>query len=118
MGETINRQKAAKAEIDNKLLLSQPSRELLKELAIQCSSDPTNKNHKFQYAFALSKSNEPTELRYSVGMLDSLVLDGFQYQVDCMYGAATALYLLREYDESRVRVCLCMFFNRCLLMAP
>ena len=103
MGETKNRQKAAKQEMDNKLALSRPTRQLLEELAIECSKDSKNQNAIFQYAFALSKSSEPAELRYSIGMLDSLIIEGFQHQIDCMYGAATALYLLGEYDESRVR---------------
>jgi fission 1 protein len=56
-----------------------------------------------QYAFALSKSSEPSELRYAVSMLDGLVAEGFEHQTDCMYGAATALYLLGDYEEARSR---------------
>ena len=66
-------------------------------------ADPSPENT-FQYAFALSKSTEPSELRYAVSMLDGLVANGFEHQVDCMYGAATALYLLGDYVEARVRV--------------
>lgn len=68
-----------------------------------CANNPSS-NNTFQYAFALSKSEEPSELRYAVNMLDGLVADGFEHQVDCMYGAATALYLLGEYTEARVRI--------------
>ena len=103
MGHTVNRQKEAKKDFDYKLSLSHPDRQLLEELAIACATNPSP-NATFQYAFALSKSTEPSELRYAINMLDTLVLDGkFQHQVDCMYGAATALYLLGEYDEARVR---------------
>jgi fission 1 protein len=102
MGHTNARQKQAKEELDNKLQLSTPSRELLEELAIACSKNGTPESS-FQYAFALSKSNVPSELRYAVTILDGLVHDGFEFQVDCMYGAATALYLLGDYQETRDR---------------
>lgn len=103
MGETVNRQRAAKQELDHKLSLSHPTRKLLEELAIACANDPNNKAATFQYGFALSKSTEPSELRYAVQVLDSLVIGGFEHQIDCMYGAAIALYLLRDYEESRSR---------------
>ena len=28
--------------------------------------------------------------------------EGYEHQIDCMYGAATALYLLGDYAEARV----------------
>lgn len=102
MAVTQNRQKVAKTELDQKLILSRPQRELLEELAIECSKDPKNQQATFQYGFALSKSNEASELRYSIGLLDSLVVNGFEHQLDCMYGSAIALYLLHEYEEARV----------------
>ena len=102
MGTTANRQKEARKELDQKLALSQPDRALLEELALACSKDPSPQAT-FQYAFALSKSSEPSELRYSVRILDGLVQEGFEHQVDCMYGAATALYLLGDYSEARAR---------------
>jgi mitochondrial fission 1 protein len=101
MGETKLRQKEVKEELDRKLLLSAPSRQLLEELALVCAKDPSQASS-FQYGFALSKSTEKSELRYAVSILDGLVKDGYAYQVDCMYGAATALYLLQEYEEARV----------------
>ena len=101
MGTTSNRQKEAKRDLDQKLALSKPDRQLLEELAIACAQKPSPEAT-FQYAFALSKSNEPSELRYAVNMLDGLVADGFEHQVDCLYGAATALYLLGDYEEARV----------------
>jgi mitochondrial fission 1 protein len=110
MGTTANRQKEAKKELDHKLSLSRPDRQLLEELAIACATHPSP-NATFQYAFALSKSSEPSELRYAVNMLDTLILDGkFEHQVDCMYGAATALYLLGDYDEARVSLCGILYF--------
>lgn len=91
--------------MDHKLSLSTPDRQLLEELAVECAAKPSPAAT-FQYAFALSKSREPSELRYAVNMLDTLVVEGqFEHQVDCMYGAATALYLLGEHEEARVRVC-------------
>ncbi len=101
MGVTSERQRQVKIELDRKLALSAPTRELLEDLAIACSkSDKQNeKDTSFQYAFALSKSREPSELRYSVTILDGLVAGGYEHQVDCMYGAATALYLLGDYEE-------------------
>lgn len=101
MGTTSARQKEAKQELDRKLALSAPSRELLEELAVTCAKDPS-KQATFQYAFALSKSAEPSELRYAVTILDGMVSEGYEHQLDCMYGAATALYLLGEYDDARV----------------
>jgi fission 1 protein len=106
MGETKTTQKEAKKDLDRKLSLSTPSRSLLEELAITCAKD-SSPNATFQYAFALSKSTEPSELRYAVSILDGLVKEGYEHQVDCMYGAATALYLLGDYRESRVRTLYC-----------
>jgi mitochondrial fission 1 protein len=104
MGTTANRQREAKRDMDHKLSLSTPDRSLLEELAVSCAANPSDTNATFQYAFALSKSTEPSELRYAVNMLDSLVVEGkFEHQVDCMFGAATALYLLGDYAEARVR---------------
>ena len=102
MGETKQSARQAKADVDAKLELAEPSRELLEELAIACAKDP-NPDNTFQYAFCLSKSKERSELRYAVTILDGLVKEGYEHQVDCMYGSATALYLLEEYDQARVR---------------
>lgn len=102
MGRTSARQKQAKEELDMKLSLSRPDREILEELAVELAQHPTP-TATFQYAFALSKSKEPSELRYAVNLLDGLIIDGFEHQIDCMIGAATALYLLGDYQEARVR---------------
>ncbi|KAI2513472.1 Fis1 C-terminal tetratricopeptide repeat [Fragilaria crotonensis] len=102
MGETKASQKQVKAELDAKLKLAAPSREILEELAIGAASNPSPDNT-FQYAFCLSKSTEKTELRYAVTILDGLVKEGYEHQMDCMYGAACALYLLGEYDQARSR---------------
>ena len=102
MGTTVNRQKAAKADMDQKLALSRPDRALLEELAIACSKQPGSQQATFQYAFALAKSPEASERRYAITLLDGLVVEGFEHQIDCMFGAATALYLLGDFDESRV----------------
>jgi fission 1 protein len=102
MGTTKNAQKHAKSELDDKLALAQPTRRILEDLAIACAKQPSPDNT-FQYAFCLSKSTEPSELRYAVTILDGLVKDGYEHQVDCMYGASCALYLLGDYDKARVR---------------
>ena len=86
---------------DEKLALSTPSRDLLENLAVECASRPSSDNT-FQYAFALAKSNDAKELRYAVDILDGLVKEGYEHQVDCLYGAATALYLLNNFEEARV----------------
>lgn len=104
MGETKQSQRQAKADVDAKLKLAEPSRELLEELAVACAKDPQNADNTFQYAFCLSKSSEKSELRYAVTILDGLVKEGYQHQVDCMYGSATALYLLGEYSSARVSI--------------
>lgn len=96
------RQKEVKEELDRKLQLSVPDRKLLEELALVCAKEPSPANT-FQYAFALSKSNERSELRYAIQMLDGLVADGYEHQVDCMFGAATAFYLLGDFEEARSR---------------
>jgi mitochondrial fission 1 protein len=101
MGETKQTQLQAKADFENKVRLACPSREILEELAVACATNPTPDNT-FQYAFCLSKSDEKTELRYAVTILDGLVREGYEHQVDCMYGSATALYLLGDYEEARV----------------
>lgn len=102
MGETKSTQERTKRELDEKLRLSTPSREVLEELAVACAKDPSPDNT-FQYAFALSKSSEKSELRYAVTILDGLIKEGYEHQVDCMYAAATAQYLLTDYAECRTR---------------
>jgi mitochondrial fission 1 protein len=102
MGTTKNTQRQARADLDHKLQLAAPTREVLEDLAIQCAQSPSPDNT-FQYAFCLSKSTEPSELRYSIQILDGLVKEGYEHQIDCMYGAACALYLLGDYDKARVR---------------
>ena len=44
-------------------------------------------------------------------MLDSLVKNGYEHQVDCMYGSAIAHYLLGEYDKCR-SICEAILRNR------
>lgn len=102
MGETKGKQRKTKKQLDEKLSLSQPSRDLLENLAVSCASKPSSDNT-FQYAFALAKSTDAKELKYAVDILDGLVKEGYEHQVDCMYGAATALYLLQDYEEARKR---------------
>ena len=102
MGETKKTQQQTKKDLDEKLKLSTPSREVLEELAVACAKDPSPDNT-FQYAYALSKSSERSELRYAVTILDGLVKEGYEHQVDCEYAVATALYLLGDYEESRTR---------------
>ncbi len=101
MGVTKHTQKQTKADLDDKLLLARPDRQILEDLAIACAKSPSQDNT-FQYAFCLSKSSERSELRYAVQILDGLVKEGYEHQVDCMYGSACALYLLKEYEKSRV----------------
>jgi len=101
MGETKQSQKATKENLDAKLRLATPNRETLEELAVLCANDPSPDNT-FQYAFCLSKSTEPTELRYAITILDGLLKEGYEHEVDCMYGAATALYLLKDFEGARV----------------
>ncbi|EEC44248.1 predicted protein [Phaeodactylum tricornutum CCAP 1055/1] len=102
MGETKATQKEVRDEWERKLALSAPSRELLEELALACAKEDSPLAT-FQYAFALSKSSQASELRYAVSILDGLVKDGYEHQVDCMYGSATALYLLGDHKEARAR---------------
>lgn len=102
MAKTKEAQRRRRNDLDEKLSLAVPSRDLLEELAVKCASDPSPDNT-FQYAFCLSKSRQESELRYAVSILDGLVKEGYQHQVDCMYGAATALYLLGEYEQARAR---------------
>lgn len=77
-------------------------RDLLENLAVDCASKPSS-DKTFQYAFALAKSDDPKELRYAVDILDGLVKEDYDHQIDCMYGAATALYLLEDYEGARAR---------------
>mmetsp|Transcript_5480 Transcript_5480/g.6342 ORF Transcript_5480/g.6342 Transcript_5480/m.6342 type:complete len:164 (+) Transcript_5480:66-557(+) len=102
MGKTKGTQRRAKASVDEKLSLSAPDRDLLESLAVECASQPSSDNT-FQYAFALAKSDNEQELEYAVSILDGLVKENYEHQVDCMYGAATALYRLGKYDEARAR---------------
>mmetsp|Transcript_13031 Transcript_13031/g.24478 ORF Transcript_13031/g.24478 Transcript_13031/m.24478 type:complete len:165 (+) Transcript_13031:89-583(+) len=102
MGTKKHTQRKAKASVDEKLRLSTPSRDLLESLAVSCASKPSQDNT-FQYAFALAKSGNTRELEYAVTILDGLIKEKYEYQIDCMYGAATALYRLERYDEARAR---------------
>jgi fission 1 protein len=101
MGETKSSQKQVKVELDAKLQMAAPTREILEELALTAAKMQTP-DATFQYAFCLSKSTEPTELRYAVTILDGLVREGYEHQIDCMYGSACALYLLKDYEQARV----------------
>jgi fission 1 protein len=102
MAVTKGKQRKAKQALDEKLKLSIPSRDLLEKLAIDCASKPSPDNT-FQYAFAMSRSDDAAELKYACTILDGLVKEGYEHQVDCMVGAATALYLLDDFDEARAR---------------
>eukprot|EP00568_Trieres_chinensis_P003421 CAMPEP_0183300094 /NCGR_PEP_ID=MMETSP0160_2-20130417/6628_1 /TAXON_ID=2839 ORGANISM="Odontella Sinensis, Strain Grunow 1884" /NCGR_SAMPLE_ID=MMETSP0160_2 /ASSEMBLY_ACC=CAM_ASM_000250 /LENGTH=163 /DNA_ID=CAMNT_0025462453 /DNA_START=94 /DNA_END=585 /DNA_ORIENTATION=- len=102
MGQTKHSQKVTRQHLDEKLRLAVPGRDLLEELAVSCASEPSP-DKTFQYAFALSKSRQESELRYAVSILDSLVKEGYDHQIDCMYGSATALYLLGDFKEARGR---------------
>ena len=95
-------QQESKQHVDEVLQLASPSREVLEELAVACAKEPCPDNT-FQYAFALSKSTEKSELRYSLTILDGLIAEGYGYDMDCCYAAATALYLLGDYDEAKTR---------------
>mmetsp|Transcript_17939 Transcript_17939/g.29039 ORF Transcript_17939/g.29039 Transcript_17939/m.29039 type:complete len:164 (-) Transcript_17939:146-637(-) len=103
-------QREKRLHLDEKISLSLPTNELLEDLASNCTKDPSPDNS-FQYAFALSKSRNVGELRYSISMLESLIKNGYEHQVDCMYGTAMAYYLLGEYDRSR-RACEAILRNR------
>ena len=109
MGVTQQKQRKMKDQLDEKLALSKPSRDLLENLAVECASKPSSDNT-FQYAFALAKSSDPKELKYAVDILEGLVKEGYEYDVDCMYGAATALYLLEEYEAARVSLSLNIYY--------
>mmetsp|Transcript_24759 Transcript_24759/g.49367 ORF Transcript_24759/g.49367 Transcript_24759/m.49367 type:complete len:163 (-) Transcript_24759:396-884(-) len=95
-------QREARRRLDEKLDMARPSNDLLEELATNCTTSPSPDNT-FQYAFALSKSqNNADELNYSISLLSSLIKDGYAHQLDCMYGIATARYLLGQYDKARM----------------
>jgi fission 1 protein len=103
MVETKKKQRQAKKNLDEKLKFSTPDAKLLETLAVECAAKPSSDNT-FQYAFALSRSaGNEAELKYACTILDGLVKEGYDHEVDCMHGAATALYLLRDYDGARAR---------------
>ena len=79
MGKTKGTQRKAKQSIDEKLRLSTPARDLLESLAVECASKPSADNT-FQYAFALSKSDNQRELEYAVDILDGLVKEDYAHQ--------------------------------------
>ena len=107
MAVTKVKQRKSKEVLDDKLRLSTPSRDLLEKLAIDCASKPSP-DTTFQYAFALSKSDNQAELKYSCTILDGLLKEGYEHQVDCMYGAATEYYLLGNFEEARVSIESCL----------
>eukprot|EP00814_Leptocylindrus_danicus_P017674 CAMPEP_0116027304 /NCGR_PEP_ID=MMETSP0321-20121206/14545_1 /TAXON_ID=163516 /ORGANISM="Leptocylindrus danicus var. danicus, Strain B650" /LENGTH=169 /DNA_ID=CAMNT_0003500625 /DNA_START=114 /DNA_END=623 /DNA_ORIENTATION=+ len=95
-----SKQHAARLTLDNKLSESVPSRTTLEALAVECASEPSPDNT-FQYAFCLTKSAKADERRYAISILDNLVKEGYEHQVDCIYGAAIALYLNGTYAAAR-----------------
>jgi fission 1 protein len=98
MRTSKQQQREIKSSLDEKLSLSTPQPSLLESLALECSSSP---DATFQYAFALSKSSSPSELSYSITLLDSLLKSGYPHQIDCMIGSCQAHYLLKQYAEAR-----------------
>ncbi|KAL3944094.1 MAG: hypothetical protein SGBAC_001825 [Bacillariaceae sp.] len=102
MGVTKKKQQEAKSDTDQKFAMAQPNRQILEDLAVACAKDPSPDNT-FQYAFCLSKSSERSELRYAISILDGLVKEGYEHQMDCMYGSACAFYLLEDYERCRER---------------
>jgi hypothetical protein len=51
MGTTKNTQKQAKLELDHKLLLAKPNRQILEDLAIACAKTPSQDNVSFFFSF-------------------------------------------------------------------
>mmetsp|Transcript_26595 Transcript_26595/g.32224 ORF Transcript_26595/g.32224 Transcript_26595/m.32224 type:complete len:161 (-) Transcript_26595:247-729(-) len=102
MSHTKKTQKAARQHISEKLSFTAPQRSTLENLAVECATNPSPDNT-FQYAFCMSQSSERSELAYALKILDGLITNGYEHQIDCMYGGATALYLLGEYDQARTR---------------
>lgn len=78
-----------------------PSRETLESLAIKCAQEPSPDNT-FEYAFCLAKSASKDERRYSITILDNLVKEGYEHQIDCMYGSAVAYFLNKRPDKARI----------------
>lgn len=54
---------------------------------------------------------DPNELKYSISILNSLLKNGYEHEVDCMYGSAVAHYLLKEYNTCR-SICEAILRNR------
>ena len=54
MGTTKNTQKQAKLELDHKLLLAKPNRQILEDLAIACAKTPSQDNVSFFFSFLSS----------------------------------------------------------------
>jgi hypothetical protein len=52
MGTTKNTQKQAKLELDHKLLLAKPNRQILEDLAIACAKTPSQDNVSFFFLFS------------------------------------------------------------------
>ena len=110
MRTTKQLQREKRRLLDEKLALQHPSSNLLDELSKKYTTDPSPDNS-FQYAFSLCKSKDPSELKYSISILDSLMKNGYEHEVDCMYGSAVAHYLLGEYDTCRL-ICEAILRNR------
>ena len=100
MRTSKQQQREIKSSLDEKLSLSTPQPSLLESLASECTNS-SSPDATFQYAFALSKSSSPSELSYSITLLDSLLKSGYPHQIDCMIGSCQAHYLLKHYAEAR-----------------
>lgn len=90
----------ARLAIDSKLKDAAPEQETLEALAVKCASSPSPDNT-FQYAFCLTKSKSADERRYAITILDNLIKEGYEHQLDCIYGSAIASYLNKKYDDAR-----------------
>ena len=93
-------QHQTRLEVEAKLNESAPERATLEALAVKCASSPSPDNT-FQYAFCLTRSKSADERRYAVTILDNLIKEGYEHQIDCIYGSAIASYLNKKYDDAR-----------------
>eukprot|EP00587_Corethron_hystrix_P013993 CAMPEP_0113316116 /NCGR_PEP_ID=MMETSP0010_2-20120614/11508_1 /TAXON_ID=216773 ORGANISM="Corethron hystrix, Strain 308" /NCGR_SAMPLE_ID=MMETSP0010_2 /ASSEMBLY_ACC=CAM_ASM_000155 /LENGTH=145 /DNA_ID=CAMNT_0000172743 /DNA_START=196 /DNA_END=633 /DNA_ORIENTATION=+ /assembly_acc=CAM_ASM_000155 len=86
--------------MNDKLSLTVPDQELLRNLEANAASNP---DATFAYAFALTRSDDRKERDYALSMLENLLDSEYKHQTDCVYGMATALYLNGKYAHARTK---------------
>ena len=91
----------AKANLDEMLAMSMPDPALIRNLALETSTDPDSIDKRFQYAYLLCRSETQADRTFGAGMMEELVKQGYPHDLDCEYSRAISFYISQLYPEAR-----------------